>query len=148
MDHYPIMDEDGNESYRVDQEFSWFRKILHVTDAEGNHLFTVRQIPFRLLPRFEVDFSDGSSLELRMRFQWMKTKIDVYPEHHGITVEGDVWGRKFDVLKNGESIGSVNKKMIAIADKFKIEIYDESQEELFIAIMIAVDTILDIKQRG
>lgn len=145
-DHYPITDEEGNMVYKVDQEFYFFKKVLYVSDAFGEHLFTVRSSVFRIFPRFDIDFADGEHLELQTRFRFVGRRIDVNPKSTGITVEGDYLSRSFSVFRQEEMIGMIDRKIFSLADKFKIEVYNEEYQDLFVAIMIAVDIILDVSK--
>ncbi|MDO4711440.1 MAG: LURP-one-related family protein [Peptostreptococcaceae bacterium] len=147
-DHYPIMDEDGNTVYQVDEDFQLIGKTVHVSDASGRHLFTVRRELLTFLPRFTVDFADGYDLTLQSKFSFFRNVIEVQPTGIGITIEGDFFSKNFDVLKNGRLIGRIDRKLFTIGDKFAIEVADESNEELFIAVMIAVDAIIDAQERS
>ena len=40
-DHYPVLDENGNETYHVDEDFKFFGKKIYVTRSDGSHVFTI-----------------------------------------------------------------------------------------------------------
>ncbi|MDO5062064.1 MAG: LURP-one-related family protein [Peptostreptococcaceae bacterium] len=147
-DHYPITDEAGNAVYQVDQDFQLIGKTVHVTDPSGRHLFTVKRELLTFLPRFVVEFADGNVLKLQSKLAFFRQVIEVQPTSVGITIEGDFFSKNFDVLRNGQLIGRINRKLFSIGDKFAIEVADESNEELFIAVMIAVDSIIDAQQKS
>lgn len=147
-DHYPIMDENDHVVYRVDQEFHFFKTVLHISGAQGEHLFTISRTVFSFLPRFEIEFASGGRLLLQSRLRLLKKQIDVLPESSGIVVEGDFFSKSFSVSRHGEVIGRIDRKLFSIADRFQIEVYDEEYQDLFVAVMIAVDAILDSEQNG
>lgn len=147
-DHYPITDEAGNAVYQVDQDFQLIGKTVHVTDPSGRHLFTIKRELFTFLPRFVIEFADGNVLKLQSKLAFFRQVIEVQPTSVGIKIEGDFFSKNFDVLRNGQLIGRINRKLFSIGDKFAIEVADESNEELFIAIMIAVDSIIDAQQKS
>ncbi len=146
MDHYPIWDEADNVVYQVDQEFQLIGKTIHVSDATGNWLFTVRREILTLLPRFVVEFADGRELFLQSKLSFMYKVIEVEPTSFGITIEGDFFSKEFEVLKEGNPIGKISRKWLSFGDKFAIEVLDEEHEELFVAVMIALDAIIDAAQ--
>lgn len=146
MDHYPIRDEADNIVYQVDQEFQLIGKTVHVSDVTGNRLFTVRREILTLLPRFVVELADGRELLLQSKLSFFYKVIEVEPTDFGITIEGDFFSKEFEVLRDGNPIGRISRKWLSFGDKFAIEVLDEEQEELFVAIMIALDSIIDAEQ--
>lgn len=147
-DHYPITDENEEPVYRVDEDFQFFGKTVHVSDYAGRQLFTVQRELWTLLPKFKIIFADGRELTLQSRMSLFRKHIQVLPENLGITIEGDYFSKSFEVLRHGNLIGKIDRKLFSFADKFAIEVIDQTDEELFIAIMIAVDTIIDAQQNS
>lgn len=146
-DHYPIMDENEETVYQVDEDLKLIGKTVHVSDAGGRHLFTVEREVLTFLPRFRILFADGRELTLQSKLAFFRKVIEVQPSEVGITVEGDYFSKNFDVLKDGEPIGRIDRKWLSIGDKFAIDVLDSRHEQLFIAVMIAVDAIIDAQQK-
>lgn len=146
-DHYPSMDENDETVYQVDEDLKLIGKTVHVSDAAGRHLFTVEREVLTFLPRFQILFADGRELTLQSKLAFFRKVIEVQPSETGITVEGDYLSKNFDVLKDGEPIGRIDRKWLSIGDKFAIDVLDPRHEELFIAVMIAVDAIIDAQQK-
>jgi uncharacterized protein YxjI len=53
FDSYDIFDESGQTVYTVQGQLSWGHK-LHILNAQGVHVATVKQVVFALMPRFEL----------------------------------------------------------------------------------------------
>ena len=53
FDSYDIYNEDGSVAYTVEGKLAWGH-CLHILDAAGNHIGTVKERVFSLLPRFEM----------------------------------------------------------------------------------------------
>ena len=53
FDSYDIYDEFGNTVYTVEGQLSWGH-CLHISDAEGNHVGTVKERVLTFLPKFEM----------------------------------------------------------------------------------------------
>lgn len=147
-DHYPIRDESDNIVYQVDQDFQWLGYTVHVSRPDGTHVFTIRRELFRLLPRFVIEFADGRELVLQSKFTFFYKRIEVEPQSENIRIEGSFWDKNFDILKDNKPIGHIEKKLFAMSDKFVIEVLDEEHQDLFVAMMIAVDAIIDAQQNS
>ena len=142
-DHYPILDENKNPVYHVDQDFKLVGNTVHVKDAEGNPLFTINREIFTFLPRYKVEFVDGREIFLNSRFTFFKQAIDVEAQGQKLFVEGDFLSRSFQVLDGEQVLGSIDRELFRFADVFEMKIHDESKQDLIVAIMIAVDNIID-----
>lgn len=142
-DHYPIVDSEGRICYQVDEDFRFFGHTVHVTRPDGSHLFTVDKEIITWLPRFKVHFSDGRELSLRSRFAFFRKQIDIDPDRLGLRLEGNFWDRDFTVFRGNQILGSIHKGWFTWGDYYELKVIDERYEELFIAVVIAVDCIID-----
>lgn len=147
-DHYPIVDSAGKVYYQVDEEFRFFGHTVHVTRPDGSHVFTVDKEIITLLPRFVVRFADGQEIKLRSRFSIFRKQIDIDPEHMALRVEGNFWDRDFALYRGTQAIGSIRKGWLTWGDYYELKIDNEYYEELFIAVVLAVDCILDNEKQN
>ena len=142
-DHYPITDSNGSVHYYVDQDFRFIGHTVHVTRADGSPVFTVDREIFRLLPRYQVHFADGNSIRLQSHFSFLFRRISIAPESANLRLEGDFFDYNFQVYQGNNSIGNIRKVWLTWGDTYELTIYDERFEELFIAVVIAVDRLKD-----
>lgn len=147
-DHYPILNEAQETVYQVDQDFKIFGNTVHVSDAQGRELFVVDKEIFTFLPRFSVTFSDGRVIYLKSRLTFFKKAIDVDPDGLGLVLQGDFWDYNFTLLQNNQVLGRIQKALLTWGDTYEISIHDESQQDLIVAMMIAVDCIKDDQERS
>ena len=57
LDSYDIYDEAGNTVFTVEGQLAWGH-CLHVLDAQGNHVGTLKEVVFSFLPRFVLYIGD------------------------------------------------------------------------------------------
>ena len=145
-DHYPITDADQNPVYQVDEEFRFIKKKLHVSRPNGEKIFEIeKQISF-LRPRFVVTFADGKQLEIRSKLTLFKKEIDIDPDELQLTLKGDFWDHSFSLYRGGQEIGKIQKKWLSWGDNYQLSIAAPEYEILFVAVVLAVDMILDDEQ--
>lgn len=147
LDHYPVTDENEQVVYQVDQEFRWFGHAVKVSDAQGQALFTIERELLTLLPRFKVQFSEGRSLSIKSRFSLFRHDIDIDPEDLGLNLLGNFTSHEFSLSQRGRAIGSIKKAWFSWGDAYELTVEDESLEMLFVAVVIAVDSLLDAASR-
>ncbi len=140
LDHYAVTDAAGVPVYQVDQEFRFCGHTVHVTDPAGEPLFTINREIFMLPPRFVASFTDGRSFNIRSRFTFV---IDIGPESLGLELQGDIFSMSFTLRQNGRLIGSIYKAWLTLSDQYELVIQDEVCELVLVAVVIAVDRLLD-----
>lgn len=106
-DHYPIMDENGEAVYQVDQNFKFFGYEVHVSRADGTPVFVITQELLKFLPTFHVDFENGEHMTIKSRISFLKKKIDVDYSGKNLSITGDVWDWDFALRegREGSSVG-------------------------------------------
>lgn len=142
-DHYDILDEQERVVYRVDQDLKFLGNTVHVSDATGQEIFVIDKKIFAFLPEFYVYFTDGREIKLKSRLSFLRHKIDIDSAGMELYLEGNVWDHQFQVYQNRNIVGSIEKAWLSWGDTYKLTILDESQQDLIVAIMIAVDYIID-----
>lgn len=147
-DHYTIFDEHQTVHYYVDQDFKLIGNTVHVKDKNELPLFTINKEIFTFLPRFVVDFVDGRTIILQSRFKLFNSRIDIEYEGGLIRVDGDIFEYNFKVYFNDNEIGNIRRKFFSWGDAFTLNVLDESYQDIFVAVVIAVDYILDAQQKN
>lgn len=147
-DHYPVTDAEGHPVYQVDQDFKFIGNTVHVSTPEGEHLFTVDREILTFLPRYTITFANGQTIHLNSRFSIFHKSIDVDPEGEGIELEGDFLDLTFTVTKQDRLLGTIDRAFLSWGDSFELTVHDERYEALFVAIVIAVDCIIDSQQNS
>lgn len=143
LDHYPITDENGQTIYQVDQEFRFIGNTVHVSNANGQHIFTIDRVVLTLLPKFIVQFANGQEISIQSNFTLFHRDIDIDPDNLGLNVSGDFWDHEFSLIQRGRTVGTISKKWLTFADTYRLDIYDDSLQDVFIAVVIAVDRLID-----
>lgn len=147
-DHYPVLDDQQNAVYQVDQDLKFLGNTVHVSDANGRELFVVDKEIFTFTPRFVVRFSDGREIVLRSRLEFFKKKIDIEQAGPSLYLEGDWLDFDFTVLQGSEEIGRISREFLSWGDTYQLAIFDDQYQDLVVALTIAVDCIKDAQQNN
>jgi uncharacterized protein YxjI len=140
-DRFSIKNADGTDKYSVEGEFLSFGKKLHIKDANGNEVAFVKQRLLSFLPRFDVEVGGNTVAQIVKEFTLLKPKYAI----KGIdwNVEGDFFSHDY-VINQGEIIiASIHKQWMSWGDTFEIDIEDENKEVMALAVVLAIDAVMD-----
>ncbi|MDO5015953.1 MAG: LURP-one-related family protein [Eubacteriales bacterium] len=148
-DVYPVLDEDGNAVYQVEQDFRLIGNTVHVNHVSNQRSFVIDRELLRLMPRYQVRFNDGSRMTIRQRINLFRKQIEVSSKDYQLNLKGDfILDLYFDVYNGTTKVGYIEKAFLAWGDTFVITVLDPEFEEELLALLIVVDDILDMEARS
>lgn len=142
-DKYWIKDEDGKDSFYLDQDFTLMGYRAAVYGPDKQRLFRIEKKILSLLPKFFVNFEDGSRMTLNQRFTLLRKSIDVSTDFGTINLKGSIWDYSFIISLDGEKIGEVSRKFISLTDHYVLTVFDEDYTLAMIALVICLNKIQD-----
>lgn len=142
-DKYRIVDENGENAFFLDQDFTFMGYKAKVYDKNRQSLFSIEKKIISLLPKFFVNFEDGSKMTINKKFTLLRKSIDVDTDFGRINLKGSVWDYNFIISLSGVKIGEVNRKFISLTDHYILTVYDEAYTEALIALVICLNKIHD-----
>lgn len=147
-DHYPVTDENGREVYYVDQDFKLIGNRVTITKiSTGEQIFINRELFTLFFPKYTVDFYDGKQIEINQEFALFKKVFSISSNDYDLEVKGDFFDFNFQVYDKDRLVGEIERKWLTWGDTFVITVYDKEFEEELVAILIAIDEIIDRQQR-
>lgn len=138
---FEIKDEDGNVRYTAKTVTEkMFGYTLRVWYPDGNEAFTVQTQKKLTLASLHFEMLDANGNRITQILQRNKLTKFVYelPEFD-MLADGDFISHKFDIMQGGRKVGFVDRKMMSWGDNFMIEFDDPAQEQLMLAITMAVE---------
>jgi uncharacterized protein YxjI len=140
-DKFTVYDEAGNEKYKVQGEVFSLGKKLHVQDLAGTELVFIQQKLLSLLPRFFVTINDKEIAEVKAKFSPFKPKYIV--EGLNWTVEGNFTGHDYAVYAQDGPVVEIRKEWMTWGDTYVLNIADPLHELPALAVVLAIDAVLD-----
>ena len=121
FDSFDIYDEDDNVIYTVEGQPAWLHK-LHVLNAAGEHIATVRQ---------ELSLLEQNFSLLRSSFT-----LDCYDWD----IEGDVFGLDYSITaSDGRSVAAFSKELFHWTDTYHLSVPREEDVLPALLIVLAID---------
>ena len=139
-DKFSVKDGFGNDKYYVEGEvFSWGKK-LHVYDVTGKEVAFIKQEVWSFLPRFYIFCGNHQVAEIKKEFSFLFPRYTV--EGLGWEIEGRFMAHDYDITKNGQMIVSINKEWMTWGDSYELNISNEADEIVALAVVLAIDAVL------
>lgn len=134
LDSYDIYDEEGGTVFTVEGKMS-FGHCLLVKDGNGQHLGTLKERVFHLLPQFDIYIRDTLVGSIQKEFSFLTPKFHV--DFNGWKVEGNFLEWDYTICDSvGRRIAVISKEILHWTDTYVIDV--EKPEDALYALMLVL----------
>ena len=141
FDSYDIFDENENVLFSVEGQISWGHR-LHILNAKGEHVGTVKQRVMTFLPRFELYFGEEYVGCITKEFSFFRPNFSV--DHNGWSIDGDFLEWDYQILdSNGVLVAEVSKELFRMTDTYVIDVVREEDALSALMVVLALDAEKD-----
>ena len=141
FDSYDIFDENENVLFSVEGQLSWGHR-LHILNAKGEHVGTVKQRVMTFLPRFELYFGDEYVGCITKEFSFFRPNFSV--DHNGWSINGDFLEWDYQILDSaGALVAEVSKELFRMTDTYVIDVVREEDALSALMVVLAIDAEKD-----
>lgn len=140
-----ILNEAGQPVYQVDGKVFSLHGLMLVNDLSGNELGRVSRKLMALLATYEIALTGGVSAEVHQRFASpLHPKWTISVEGGSvIEMTGNFMGHDFVLTENGQTVASVSKAWISLADLYGVDIADGQNDLLILCSVLALEAEQD-----
>ena len=141
FDSYDIYDAQGRTVFTVEGKMSWGHR-LHILNADGEHIATVKQRVMTFLPRFELYEGDAYVGCITKEFSFFRPSFSV--DCNGWTVDGDFMEWDYQIVDaSGAVIATVSKELFHMTDTYVIDVVDPEDALHALMVVLAIDAEKD-----
>lgn len=140
-----IFNDAGQPVLQVDGKVLSLHGLMVVNDMAGNEVGQVSRKLVSLLATYEVTLPGGVTAEVHQRFSnplRPKWNISVAGGAE-IEMTGNFLGHDFTVTENGQTIATVSKAWISLADSYGVDIVDGQNDLLILCSVLALEAEQD-----
>ncbi|ACB62454.1 protein of unknown function DUF567 [Exiguobacterium sibiricum 255-15] len=135
---FSIKNEQEQDQYLVEGSFMKIPKSFSITTTDGKEIATITKKTLSLRPKFFVEV-DGQTMTIEKEFSLFKARYTI--DAAGIEIDGNWWDMDFQVKRQGEVVGQVEKKWLSFGDSYEIQVIDAAMETILIALVVAIDCV-------
>jgi len=137
FDSYDIYDESGATLFTVEGQLGWGH-TLHINDARGEHIATLKQRLFTFLPKFDLYIGEDLVGTITKDFTFFAPAFDV--DFNNWRVEGQFMEWDYDILdKFGNQVASISKELFNWTDTYVIDVADPDDALYALMVVLAID---------
>ena len=140
FDSYDIYDEYDRVLFSVEGQLSWGRR-LHILNAHGEHVGTLKQRVLTFLPRFELYYGEEYMGCITKEFSFFRPNFTI--DYNGWSVDGDFWEWDYQITDpQGRAVATITKEF-GWTDTYILDIYDDTNALSVLMLVIAIDAEKD-----
>jgi uncharacterized protein YxjI len=145
-DDYWIEDDQGQRVYKVNGKALRIRDTLILEDVDGRELFKIQEKKLHIRDTMEIEDGAGRTVAkvkkalispLRERYE---VKVE---DGEDMEVQGNIVDHEYKIERGGDKVAEVSKKWFRIADTYGIEVEQEQDPALIVAVAAVVDSMTD-----
>lgn len=137
FDSYDIYDESGATVFTVEGKMSWGHK-LHILDANGNHIATVKQEVLTFMPRFELYYGEQLIGEIKREFTFFRPSYNI--DFNGWHIDGNFFEWDYTISDSyGAMVAQISKELFNFTDTYVIDVADSSNALYALMVVLAID---------
>jgi uncharacterized protein YxjI len=143
-----ILNESGQPVYQVDGKVLSLHGLMLVNDLSGNQVGQVSRKLVALLASYEITLAGGVSAEVHQRFSGPFHPKWTISVAGGTDMEmtGNFAGHDFTLTENGQTVATVSKAWISLADSYGVDIVDGQNDLLILCSVLALEAEQDRSQ--
>lgn len=137
FDSYDIYDETGNTLFTVEGKLSWGH-CLHILNAAGEHIGTVKEVILTFLPKFEFYIGSGYAGRLTKELSFLRPRYHL--ECNGWQISGNMLEWNYEIQDPaGFSVAVISKELFHWTDTYVIDVARPENALLALMVVLAID---------
>ena len=136
FDSYDIYDEAGNTVYTVEGQLAWGH-CLHILDANGAHIATVRERVLSFLPKFEMYIGESYQGCICKEFSFFTPRFSI--DCNGWDVHGHFMEWDYDITCGSRTVATISKELFNWTDTYIIDVNDPADALCALMLVLAID---------
>lgn len=145
--HFFVKDEYGNDKYEVKGKMGISVGLnLYIYDMNGKEVAYIKQKALSLNPTFHVFVNGTQTATIVKKFTFFKPRYVV--EELGWTIKGDFSAHEYVIENKFGPVMAIHKEWLSWGDTFVLDFADATNELEALAVVFAIDCIVDAEGNG
>jgi uncharacterized protein YxjI len=143
-----VMDEQGNKVYLIDNKVIALRKTYIMYDMQHQEVLKIQREPLHLHKTFVIEHQGKEVAQIQKA--WLTVLRDKWniqvPGSEDLVAMGDLLDHEYHITRNNQTIADISKQWFTIRESYGVEVFDDTQAPLMIAIAVAIDEMVHEEQ--
>ncbi len=139
-DDFWIEDDNGNKVYKVNGKAFRMRDTFIFEDASGNELSKIQE-KFGLRKKMTIE-SGSTQATVHKRLVGIRDHYIIEVDGgDDLEAHGNVVDHEYEIERDGDTIATVSKKWFRVRDTYGVELAEDQDVPLILAITVCVDAM-------
>jgi uncharacterized protein YxjI len=140
-DDYWIEDDAGHRVFKVNGKAARIRDTWVLEDTHGEKVASIRERKLSVRDSMTIDVG-GREAKVKKALIGFRDRFHVEVEHgEDLTVKGNIVDHDYEIERDGKRIAEVSKKWLRARDTYGVEVLNQADVVLVLAITVAVDAL-------
>lgn len=144
-DSFQVLDENEQVKYNVEGKIFSLGRKFSIYNLNGKEVSRVEQEIFRIFPKFNVYIEDKKLLDIEKRLSFFKQVYEI--EGLDWIIEGDITSHEYEIKQGTNLVASISKKWFKLTDTYEIDIKEDKDEIVALAVVLSIDAVLAMNKR-
>jgi uncharacterized protein YxjI len=140
-DDFWVETNDGDKAFKVNGKALRIRDTLVLEGPTGEELYTIQEKKLRVRDTMEVEQGGKTIATIK------KALVSPLRDRYSIEVEdgddleakGNIVDHEYKIERDGNTVAEVSKRWFRVRDTYGIEIAEEQNEALIVALAVCID---------
>lgn len=137
-DSYKVLDENENIIYSVKSKLLKMLAEMIICSKSGEELYTIKRKMTFMKPKYEI-LHQGNLVALLENKSLFKKEWIITTSSRDLQLKGSLFAYNMEISEGDNLLATISKKKMSLTDSYEINILDESQADLVVTIVIALD---------
>ena len=115
---------------------------------DGSEVMKLRRKLARLLPEYTIEKDGKEIAHVKKRISLLTHDLEGATEGKSLEIRPDWDAYRFDILVGGRKLCHIDSKTELLSDSYEIMMFDESMEELAVALAVICDHVSDREEKS
>ena len=141
-DDYWIENESGAKAFKVNGKALHVRDTWKLEDANGHTAAEIQEKKLSVRDKIKIDLADGRSATVKKAMVGIRDRFHIeVDDGPDMKAHGNILDHEYEIERDGDKIAEISKKWFRVRDTYGVDIYDETEIVLILAITVAVDAL-------
>ena len=141
-DDYWIENESGAKAFKVNGKALRIRDTWKLEDANGNTAAEIQEKKLSVRDKIKIDLAGGRSATVKKAMVGIRDRFHIeVDDGPDMKAHGNILDHEYEIERDGDKIAEVSKKWFRVRDTYGVDIYDETETVLLLAITVAIDAL-------
>jgi len=141
-DDYWIEDEEGHRAFRVNGKAVRFRDTFILEDPGGDEVAKIQERKLSVRDKMVIERPGGSDATVKKALVGIRDRFAIDVDGgEDMKAHGNIVDHEYEIERDGHKVAEISKKWFRVRDIYGVEIFDDKETVLILAITVAVDSM-------